>query len=146
MLAGIVAFVLASCGQGGEYGANTNDPFVDYEESAAPWSTKIPVTKTPSVSRPIAPAIAQPGVHCGWVSTRVTGDKPCVVLSGQVDCIEAMTVIQKYFNSIAQDQEQALFSTFDGWSCLRPTAPRPSHAGSYYTCTAIGGVGTVRIG
>ncbi|EON32593.1 hypothetical protein GTC6_11151 [Gordonia terrae C-6] len=149
MLAGIVVLGLASCGLIGENGAATDDPVVEYGldgTGVAPWSSRAPATGTSSAATPPrGPAIGQPGVHCGWVSA--TADElPVVVLSGQVDCVEAMTVTQRYFDSISRAHGQDLALTVNGWSCLRATVPGWSYADSYYMCAATANVGTVRIG
>ncbi|WP_238995126.1 hypothetical protein [Gordonia sp. JH63] len=147
---------LTSCGQSTENGADTADPFVDYERSdSVDWTTQIPATTQPPVvsSPPItettrppsAPTAAPAGLICGYVPG-AAGEQPVIVLNGPVDCATAMTVSQKYFASIDQAQGQGLFLTVDGWECQWSYVAGRSHADSYSTCTAPGGVAAVKIG
>lgn len=156
LAAGVMALGLTSCGQGTENGADTtDDPFVDYERSdSVEWTTQIPATQPPVVSGPpttgttrppTAPTAAPVGTLCGYVPA-VTGEQPVIVLNGPLDCATAMTVSQKYFDSIGQAQGQGLFLTVDGWACQWPIVDGRSRADSYYTCTAPDQVATVRIG
>lgn len=155
LAASVLTLGLTSCGQSTENGADTTDPFVDYELSdSVERTTQIPATQPPVVSGPpttgttrppTAPTAAPVGTICGYVPAE-TGEQPVIVLNGPLDCATAMTVSQKYFASIGQAQGQGLFLTVDGWECQWPIVAGRSRADSYYTCTAPDQVAAVRIG
>lgn len=155
LAAGAMTLGLTSCGQSTENGADTADPFVDYERSdSVEWTTQIPATQPPVVSSPpitgttsppTAPTAAPAGTICGYVPAE-TGEQPVIVLNGPLDCATAMTVSQKYFASIGQAQGQGLFLTINGWECQWPIVAGRSRADSYYTCTAPDQVAAVQIG
>lgn len=155
LAAGAMTLGLTSCGQSTENGADTTDPFVDYERSdSVEWTTQIPATQPPAASRPpttgttrppTAPTVAPAGTLCGYAPA-VAGEQPVIVLNGPVDCATAMTVSQKYFATINQAQGRGLFLTVDGLTCQWPIVPGRTRADSYYTCTAPDEVAAIQIG
>lgn len=103
-------------------------------------SPQPPSSEDPAPSEPQpapATALAGPGTLCGTVPTPYRGPAPVAVLTGQVDCEEAMTTAHQYFagpedGSLRQGNSGQ--ATVGRWNCgVAVLADRPQ-AMSYLRC------------
>ncbi|WP_341257965.1 MULTISPECIES: hypothetical protein [Gordonia] len=74
--------------------------------------------------------------------------EPVVVLQGEVDCAEALSVARGYLAGIkaGKPEGQGQFLTVQGWDCNWPYVDGRSHADSYLKCVDPTGANAIRIG
>ncbi|GAB17816.1 hypothetical protein GOEFS_039_00510 [Gordonia effusa NBRC 100432] len=89
------------------------------------------------------------GIMCDLVPNPNTGlSTPVVVLTGKVDCSEALSVARDYLAGIKAGKPagQGQFMTVRGWDCNWPYVDGRSHADSYLKCVDASGSNSIRIG
>lgn len=75
-----------------------------------------------------------PNTMCDLVPS-ATKSLPVIVLSGHIQCEEALDVATRYLAADNQRTGQGMFLTIDRWSCSWPYVEGRTHADSYYQCT-----------
>lgn len=118
--------------------------------SAEGTTTATATTPEPAVSPLTTPKRLTPAdIMCDLVPNP-NNDKstPVVVLQGQVDCSEALSVARDYLAAIkaGEAEGQGLFLTVQGWECSWPYVEGRSHAESYLKCVDPSGTNAIRIG
>lgn len=125
--------------------ATTTTPADSTTAATTPATTPESTVRPLTTSKKLTPA----DIMCDLVpNPNDNKSTPVVVLQGQVDCSQALSVARDYLAGIkaGEAEGQGLFLTVQGWDCNWPYVEGRSHAESYLKCVDPSRANAIRIG